>query len=133
MDLYPWQERLVDAMIKNKGQKMTMFTARQLGKSARTQQAIDRLMRDLTSKPVSDLILSEGQVYGSRYYCVEPIGGNWLDMEVWALDTYGGTGSIWGQADNDVPGTNARWYMNDSKFWFRHEEDRTMFVLRWGW
>jgi len=131
MDLYPWQERLVDAMIKNKGQKMTMFTARQLGKSARTQQAIDRLMRDLTSKPVSDLILSEGQVYGSRYYCVEPIGGNWLDMEVWALDTYGGTGSIWGQADNDVPGTNARWYMNDRRFWFRNEADITMFVLKW--
>ncbi len=131
MDLYPWQERLVDAMIKNKGQKMTMFTARQLGKSARTQQAIDRLMRDLTSKPVSDLILSEGQVYGSRYYCVEPIGGNWLDMEVWALDTYGGTGSIWGQADNDVPGTYARWYMNDRRFWFRNEADITMFVLKW--
>jgi hypothetical protein len=132
MDLYPWQERLVDAMIKNKRQKMTMFTARQLGKSVCTQQAIDRLMHDLNSQPVSDLILSEGHVYGSRYYCVEPIGGNWMKMEVWVNDTYGATeGSIWAETDRPAPKPAERWYMNNRKFWFRNEADRIMFVLKW--
>ena len=118
--LYPWQQELIK------------MTARQLGKSQLTQQAIDRYLRDIGSQPISELVLSEGRVHGARYYCVEPIGGNWMDMEVWALDTYGGTGSMWGQADNNVAGTTARWYMNDRKFWFRTAKDRDWFIIRWS-
>ena len=93
-----------------------------------TQQAIDRLMRDLNSQPVSDLVLSEGRVHGARYYCVEPVGGNWMEMESWCLDTYGNCGSAWDKATEP----NARWYMNDRRFWFRKEQDRNWFIMKWS-
>jgi hypothetical protein len=110
--------------------ELKIFTAgRRAGKSVFSQQAIDRLMRDLNSQPVTDLTLSEGTVYGARYYCVEPVGGNWLDMETWCLDTYGNPGSLWDK--NKAPEPNARWYMNDRRFWFRKEQDRDWFIIRW--
>lgn len=94
-------------------------------------QALKRLIQDLQNNPVSQLILTEGTVYGSRYYCVEPVGGNWLDIESWVLDTYGSTqGSIW--AEERAPEPQQRWYMNNRRFWFRDRKDRDWFVLRWG-
>lgn len=115
-------------MMQGRELKLTM-SGRRAGKSVLTQQAIDRLMRDLNSRPVEDIVLSEGRVYGSRYHCVEPVGGNWLDMEIWCLDTYGNCGSAWDE--NKAPEANARWYMNDRRFWFRTEKDRDWFILRW--
>jgi len=108
---------------------MITMSGRQTGKSTFTQQAIDRLMRDLNSQPISDLVLSEGKVYGSRYLCVEPVGGNWMEMETWCLDTYGNCGSAWDQ--DKAPEPNARWYMNDRRFWFRNQKDRDWFIVRW--
>jgi hypothetical protein len=86
---------------------------------------------EVSDAPISELVLSEGRVYGAKYYCVEPIGGNWLDMEMWCLDTFGNSGDMWTAVDKD-PIPNSRWYMNDRKFWFRNEKDRTWFIMRWS-
>jgi hypothetical protein len=132
MNLHPWQEKIFDQITAGgfePGEVVLIFPGRGIGKSIMNQQIIDRLMRDLNSQPVSDLTLSEGTVYGARYYCVEPVGGNWREMEAWCLDTYGNSGSLWDK--NKAPELNARWYMNDRRFWFRIESDRTMFILKW--
>lgn len=94
--------------------------------------ALKRMIDDLRNNPIEQLILSEGKVYGARYYCVEPVGGNWLDMEIWCLDTYGETSSIWSETKNLTPEPLKRWYMNNRKFWFRESKDRDWFILRWN-
>ena len=105
-----------------------IISGRQLGKS-QLNQAFLRLWDDIHNRPVKRLILSEGTVYGSPYYCVEPVGGSWLEMEKWALRTYGeSTVSIYGE---NVPEPAQRWYMNNRKFWFRDDRDRLMFVIKW--
>ena len=106
-----------------------IISGRQLGKSQLTNQAFLRLWNDIHNRPVEHLVLSEGTVYGSRYYCVEPVGGSWLEMEKWALRTYGeSTGSIYGE---NVPEPAQRWYINNRKFWFRDQKDHLMFVMKW--
>jgi hypothetical protein len=89
-----------------------------------TEEVIQRLINDINSRPLESFAFSETKVHGARYYAVEPIGGNWLEMSEWALATYGESGSLW---DTECH----RWYMNDRKFIFRNEADRTMFILRW--
>ncbi len=130
-ELEPWQQRALDTITKYKGRGIVQITGRNTGKSHWTNVAIKRLMDDLNSQPVSDLILSEGTVYGARYYCVEPIGGFWLEMESWCLDTYGETSSIWHETKALTPEPLKRWYMNNRKFWFREEKDRDWFIIRW--
>lgn len=89
-----------------------------------------RLWEDLHRRPIEDLKLSQGTVYGKRYYCVEPVGGNWQEIEAWSFETFGKTeGSIWAESETPMPGE--RWYMNNRKFWFRDEADRLMFVMKW--
>lgn len=94
------------------------------------KSVFDRLMSDIQSNPIEALICNEGKVYGARYYTVEPIGGNWIEMETWALDTFNNPGSVWDATE--VPLVNHRWYMNDRKFWFRNAKDRDWFILRWS-
>jgi hypothetical protein len=75
----------------------------------------------------------EGRVFGARYYTVQPkfdhwsifVTENWDDMVAWCVQTFGPTPSdgIW------TPGS--RWYVNNAKFWFRKEEDKMLFLLRW--
>ena len=133
-ELLPWQQKIVDKICSGgikPGEMSIMSAGRQLGKSYWTAQAIDRLMRDLNSQPISDLVLSEGTVYGARYYCVEPVGGSWLEMESWCLDTFGNPGDrIWDSGPAPLPAK--RWYMNNRKFWFRTEKDRNWFIMRWS-
>lgn len=82
--------------------------------------------------PVTDIQLSEGRVYGARYFCVKPVGGSWKEMEQWCIDTFGAHGgAIWGADPNKPPFPCERWYMNNSKFWFRTEKDRDWFIMRW--
>jgi hypothetical protein len=133
MNLQPWQEDVLIKMKQYKGKGVLQITGRQTGKSQWSAQAIDRLMADLLLQPVTDLMLSEGRVYGARYYCVEPVGGNWRAMEDWCIQTCGeSTGSIWAEEVNKTtPMPGERWYANNRKFWFREEKDRTMFVLKW--
>jgi hypothetical protein len=133
MNLHPWQQNVFNQIATGgiePGQMMVISAGRGVGKSMLTQQAIDRLMRDLNSWPVTDLVLSEGRVHGARYYCVEPVGGNWREMEAWAIQTCGEVSSVW-RADKWVEEPAQRWYMNDRRFWFRNEADRTMFILKW--
>jgi hypothetical protein len=73
------------------------------------------------------LELCEGTVYGSRYLTVHPENGwHWNEMMDWMVKTFGPT------AHDGVWTPNQRWYANNSKFWFRNEADRTMFILRWS-
>ena len=129
--IMPWQGELVRGLMQGREIKLTMV-GRQTGKSQ-----LNRLIQDLTrfgnesyTLPIQELVLSEGTVYGSRYYCVEPVGGVWQDMEVWCLDTYGNPGThLWGYS---APQPLERWYMNNSKFWFRTQKDRDWFIMRWN-
>jgi uncharacterized protein YheU (UPF0270 family) len=132
-ELYPWQENILNQVMKGgiKPGEMTIMTSgRNIGKSHFTALAIKRLMDDMLNRPVEDLVLSEGTVYGARYYCVEPVGGNWARMEMWCHDTYGEAASVWDAKNINWPDCG-RWYMNDRRFWFRDDRDRTMFILRW--
>lgn len=78
------------------------------------------------------LTISSGRAYGIQYHCVHPgpfweMKNNlWHQMMQWNIDTFGPTpmDGVW------TP--NARWYANDAKFWFQHEKDLTMFILRWS-
>lgn len=127
----PWQMNVLNKLqgVKKGELSMTM-SGRQLGKSQMNSVAFQRLWDELHNRPVEDLKLTEGTVYGSRYYCVEPVGGSWREMETWCIKTFDSTqGSIWGE--NPPPEPAQRWYMNDRKFWFRDEKDRLMFVMKW--
>ena len=125
-----WQMNVLNKLQGVKPSQLILTMAgRRTGKSQMNSVAFQRLWDELHNRPVERLILSEGTVYGSRYYCVEPVGGSWLEMEKWALRTYGeSTGSIWG---DKVPEPAQRWYMNNRKFWFRDQKDQLMFVMKW--
>jgi len=85
-----------------------------------------------------ELALDEGQVYGARYHTVKPMWPEWdsvfnwsdvtpwHDMVAWCVKTYGPTprDGVW------TPG--ARWYVNNTKFWFKNQEDQMIFMLRWS-
>lgn len=96
-----------------------------------SSSAFERLWNDIYLLPVEELELGEGTVYGSQYYTVRPIGGNWRDMELWCYQTFGETSNIWSETKNLTPEPLKRWYTNNRKFWFREEQDRTLFVLKW--
>jgi len=117
-------------MTKYKGNGLIQITGRNVGKSQFSAQAFQRLWEDLHARPVEDIKLSEGTVYGARYYTAEPVGGNWLEMETWCYQAFGDDSCpIWGE--KTAPEPAQRWYKNNRKFWFRSEADRTMFVLKW--
>ncbi len=131
-----WQMDMLKKLQGLKPSEMTItMSGRNIGKSIlSSQQAIDRLMRDLMNHPVQKIVLAEGTVYGKRYYTAEPVGGNWREMESWCSEMFGETGSIWNidqPAENQTPIPNSRWYMNNRKFWFRDDQDRMIFVLKW--
>jgi hypothetical protein len=86
---------------------------------------------------VMTLELSEGTIYGTRYYTVKPTiswdvhgdWGNinaWQEMMEWCVETFDPTpeDGVW------TPG--ARWYSNNAKFWFKELADQEWFVLRWS-
>lgn len=114
--------------------KITM-SGRNAGKSIWTSKAIERLMNDLMNRPIEELVLGEGRVSGARFYTVEPVGGNWLDMETWCVETFGTASDVWNIAhgnDTFIWPEDGRWYKNDRKFWFRNVKDRDWFVIRWN-
>lgn len=91
------------------------------------------LMDDLMEFETKECVLSQGTVYGIQYHCVEPRGIPWQEMEHWALKQYGPPGSIWDirRPSSPSPRPNCRYYMNDSKFWFKDQQDLVVFLLKW--
>jgi len=82
-----------------------------------------------------ELVYDQGKVYGARYYTVQPkfpahaltwFKPEWAEMVAWCVDTYGPTHK------DGVFEPNQRWYINDTRFWFREEEDVLVFALRWS-
>jgi hypothetical protein len=82
------------------------------------------------------MIVSEGNVFGEKYYTVKPIatwdldgdwGGidTWNEMENWCINTFGCAPA------NGVWEPHGRWYMNNSKFWFKEQKDLEWFLLKW--
>jgi hypothetical protein len=128
-ELEPWQQRALDSMKSFQGKGFIQVTGRNTGKSQIA--AYKRLFDDVFSKPVEDMLLSEGTVYGSRYLTIEPIGGNWWEMECWCYETFGDTGNIWKETKNLTPEPLQRWYANNRKFWFKDIKDRDWFLLKW--
>ena len=132
-ELYPFQKQLLKDIMSGgikQGQLTLTMSGRRAGKSQLSSVAFQRLWDELHHRPVEDLVLSEGTVYGARYYCVEPVGGSWHDMEAWSVETFGSAGDkIWDSGPAPLPAK--RWYMKNRKFWFRTEKDRNWFVLRW--
>jgi hypothetical protein len=131
MTLQPWQQTIladIESYGSKAGEIMVMTAGRNVGKSLMNQQAIDRLMRDLNSRPIEELVLREQRFLGARFYTVEPIGGNWQEMYEWSKSVFGTVSDPW---DFKIPSLG-RWYANDRMFWFRNERDRTMFIMRWS-
>ena len=121
-----WQEKIINGF--KPGEMAIVTGGRQTGKSQ--MQAYMRMWNDIQQRPVEDLKLTEGTVYGSRYHCIEPVGGSWIEMQEWCFNQFGDSGKhIWGE--KETPTHPQRWYMNNRKFWFRDEQDRLMFVMRW--
>ena len=78
-----------------------------------------------------ELQLEESRVYGARYLTVKPDrftrnNQTWASMVEWCLNTYGPT------PEDGVWTPSARWYLNNAKFWFREEKDRTLFIMKWS-
>lgn len=82
------------------------------------------------------LELNEGRVFGARYYTVHPVpswdltydwGGvdAWNDMMEWMVETFGPA------PKEGVFEPGGRWYANNARFWFRNEQDRNWFLLKW--
>ena len=131
--LYPYQQAMLDKISVGlkAGEMMTMSSGRQTGKSV-LNAAYGRLWNDImeANTKVSDMVLSEGTVYGSRYYCVQPVGGNWIEMEAWCGQVFGeGSRALWGE--KKAPEPARRWYANNRKFWFKSEKDRDWFIVMW--
>ena len=129
--IQPWQTSVLNKLQSIKPNQLVLTMAgRRTGKSQMNSQAFMRLWDDIHNRPVEELKLSEGTIYGSRYYCIEPVGGSWAKMELWCMQAFGETtGSIWGE--KSAPEPAMRWYMNNRKFWFRDQADQLMFVMKW--
>lgn len=128
------QMDMIKGILQGRELKLAM-SGRQVGKSFFSAQAFRRLWDDINQRPVEDLILDEGKFHGARFYTVEPVGGNWMDMEVWCLKTFGPSAEVWdlkSSGEQFIWPELGRWYKNDRKFWFRNERDRTVFILRWS-
>jgi hypothetical protein len=128
-----WQMNVLNKLQGIKKGELMLTVGRRSGKSMLGSQAFQRIWDDLHARPVERLVLSEGTVYGSRYYCVEPYGGSWLEMEKWVLKTCGeSTGSICAEEKyKHAAQPGERWYGNNRKFWFRDQADQLMFVMKW--
>lgn len=79
------------------------------------------------------------RVGGVRYYAAEPhvlpktplfryqsTNILWQDMHSWCTEQFGST------PDDGIWTPGARWYCNNTRFWFCSEADLTWFVLRWS-
>lgn len=130
--MYPWQEKLLLDIEGGwrPGEMMVMMSGRRAGKSM-LNAMMHKAMEDYLNPPLKGFEMTEKAVSGTQYYCVEPVGGNWINMLAWAKTTYGDPADIW-EAHNFVWPDTARWYANNRKLWFRDEADRTLFLMKWS-
>ena len=94
--IQPWQMSVLNTLQGIKSSQLILTMAgRGSYQSQMSNQAFLRLWDDIHHRPVEELKLSESTVYGSRYYCIEPVGGSWAKMELWCMQAFGATtGSI---------------------------------------
>lgn len=79
------------------------------------------------------LELGKNELFGVTYYTIYVNGRTlygdytvWEDMIGWAVDTFG-------PSEQAGPSTiGQRWYVNNATFWFKEEQDREWFLLRWS-
>jgi hypothetical protein len=95
-------------------------------------QVADQMAKDIDAMVLMSALgwnsfdFGEGTVYGKPYLTVQPMSiVKWKEMEAWMVETFGST------AHDGVWTPNMRWYMNNSKFWFRDKKDLEWFLLRW--
>ena len=115
----PWQLELLKGYSTK---ELRLFSAgRAVGKSYISK--IYNMMKEDTA-----LVCEEGKVFGKTYYVVHPrgIGHSWHNMTEWLIQTMGATNKQGAWYPDE------RWYANNSRFWFRNETDRTMFLMRWS-
>lgn len=124
----PWQTDLLKGI--KSGEMMVMMAGRRAGKSM-LNAMMHKAMQDYFNPPLEGFNITENAVSGTQYYCVEPIGGNWKDMETWTKQTFGEPGDVWPNQDFAWP-ESPRWVQNNRKFWFRDESDRTLFLMKWS-
>ena len=77
--------------------------------------------REVKGKSLS---YNESRHNGCKLYWARPIGYDWTELEAWCREMFGPPSSLWD------PGIGL-WYMNSGRFFFRKEEDRTLFALKW--
>jgi hypothetical protein len=99
------------------------------------QEDIDRqLLQSLgVGGPEFQLVYSTGKIFGQSYYTIQPMGWawqsdniQWRNMVEWCVSSFGPT------AADGVWTPDQRWYVNNSKFWFKQAKDRDWFTLRWS-
>lgn len=133
-EFHDWQKDIFKTAAGFKSGEMAVMTAgRGVGKSVLTQANFQKLWNDIMNpqpRPISDLILEESRISGTRYYTVEPVGGTWAEMESWCRAAFGDPGDLWKPHDFVWP-EEVRWVQNDRKFWFRNIKDRDWFIMRW--
>jgi hypothetical protein len=124
--MYDYQKTMFEAYSKSDNTHAMFIGGRRAGKStimndwAKTLQQFVQGFR---------LELSEGTVFGQKYYCVEPQGWiwrdfDWKDMVEWCESTM--------ERESKTITPDLRWYVNSGQFWFRDEKDQVMFILRWS-
>lgn len=119
--------------------KKVLYTSRNSGKTS--IKALSQILRDAFNTPevLQKLVCAEVDRNNVTWYTIEPLisesfnGRNyiWPKMEAWAKETFGEPADAW-DTDNFIWPVDGRWFMNNRKFWFRYEKDRTMFVLKFS-
>lgn len=93
--------------------------------------SMSKFSSDLTDLFIAEFYTEKRLETGYSYnqpkwaYWVHPVAYSakeWGEMDDWVLDTMG---------YSDWSVEHARWVGSDQKYWFRDEQDRTMFILRW--
>ena len=100
-----------------------MFKKRAMAKARWVDELADQWINDLIMKR-----LETGYSYNQPKwaYWVHPVNYSakeWGEMDDWVIDTMG---------YSDWSVEHARWVGSNQKYWFRDEQDRTMFILRWS-
>lgn len=75
---------------------------------------------------MSTLKYSSGTVYGKPYTTIEPEPGLWREQLFWCREVFGPT------PEDGVWTPDARWYINNGKFWFKDPADQTLFALKFA-